>query len=264
MNKTIVFVHGAWMNPLCWEKMIGYFEAKDYKCLAPAWPYKDRSVEDLNKNPDPRLAKLGVIEIVDHYAEQIRALPEPPILIGHSFGGLFTQMLLDRGFGAAGVAIDPAPAKGIFPFYPTVFKAFSRILLTPGGWQKIFHATFKEFRYAFVHLLPEAEQKAVYDRYVVPETGRIFFQSGFAMFNNATYVNFQNPKRAPLLLTAATQDHVCPASQIRQTYQKYKRSSAPTEFIEFNHHDHWLIAEPGYEQVADYIDGWLGQLPTLS
>ncbi len=84
------------------------------------------------------------------------------------------------------------------------------------------------------------------------------------MFNNATYVNFQNPKRAPLLLTAATQDHVCPAPQIRQTYQKYKRSSAATEFIEFNHHDHWLIAEPGYEQVADYIDGWLGQLPTLS
>ncbi len=81
MNKTIVFVHGAWMNPLCWEKMISYFEAKGYKCLAPAWPYKDRSVEDLNKNLDPKLAKLGVIEIVDHppkeYSRSTRRFSRP-------------------------------------------------------------------------------------------------------------------------------------------------------------------------------------------
>ena len=202
LDKTIVFIHGAWMTPLCWDRMIGYFEAKGYKCLAPAWPYKDTSIEEQNKNPNPKLAKLGVAEIVESYAKEIRALPEPPILIGHSFGGLFTQMLLDRGLGSAGVAINPAPAKGIFPFYPTVFKAFSRLLLTPGGWQKTFHATFPEFRYAFVHLLPPEEQKTVYDKYVVPETGRIFFESALAMFNNATYVNFQNSKRAPLLLTA--------------------------------------------------------------
>lgn len=237
--------------------MISYFEAKGYKCLAPAWPYKDTSVEEQNKNPNPKLAKLGVGEIVEHYAKEISALSEAPILIGHSFGGLFTQMLLDRGLGSVGVAIDPAPAKGIFPFYPTVFKAFSRILLTPGGWQKIFHATFPEFRYAFVHLLPEAEQKAVYEKYVVPETGRIFFQSGLAMLNNATYVNFQNAKRAPLLLTAGTQDHVCPASQIKLTYKEYQKSPAVTDFKEFNSHDHWIIWESGYEEVASYIEDWL-------
>ncbi|MCI0556819.1 MAG: alpha/beta hydrolase, partial [Anaerolineae bacterium] len=137
MNSSIVFIHGAWMTPLCWEKFSGFFEGKRFKCIAPAWPYKDQAVEALRQQPPAELAGLGITEIVDHYEQQIRALSEPPILIGHSFGGLFVQMLLDRGLGIAGVAIDPAPPKGILPVYPTAIKALFPVLLTPGGWGKI-------------------------------------------------------------------------------------------------------------------------------
>ena len=132
-GKTIVLVHGAWVTPLCWENFSGYFESRGYTCLAPAWPYKDRSVDELRRSPDPNLGRLGLIEIVDHYDRIIRGLDAPPILIGHSYGGLFVQMLLDRGLGAAGVAIDSAPPQGVLPFSPTVIRANFGVLSTLGG-----------------------------------------------------------------------------------------------------------------------------------
>src|ERR1051326_5286998 len=197
VSKTIVFVHGAWMTPLCWEKMLGYFEGKGYTCLAPAWPHKDVPIEELRKNPQA-LAGPGVTEIVDHYERIIRGLNEPPILIGHSFGGLFIQMLLDRGVGVAGVAIDPAPPRGVLPM-GTAWTSNAWILFTWRGWKKVLYSSFDAFRYAFVHTLPEAEQRAIYERYVVPETGRIFFQAGFALMDprQAVRVNFRNPTRGP-------------------------------------------------------------------
>ncbi len=259
MSKTIVFIHGAWVTPLCWEKFIEFFEGKGFKCVAPAWPYKDKPIEELRTHPDPALATLGISQIVDHYEKAVKALNEPPILIGHSFGGLFVQMLLDRGLGVAGVALDPAPPKGVLPFYPSVIKANFGVLSIPGGWRKIVYQSFKGFQYAFVNRLPEAEQKAVYDRYVVPESGRIFFQAALALMNNTTRVNFQNGSRAPLLLIAGSSDNICPAPQIKSNYRKYRNSSAVTDFKEFENRTHWIIAEPGWEEVTDYISKWLVQ-----
>ncbi len=261
MTKTIVFIHGAWVTPHCWEKFHAYFEGQGYNCLAPAWPHKDRPIEELRRSPAPEFARLGIAEIVDHYDRIIRGLDQPPLLIGHSFGGLFTQMLLDRGLGAAGVAIDSAPPKGVLPFrYGSTFKANFGILATPGGWRKVIYQSFKQFQYAFVNTLPEAEQRAVYDQYVVPETGRIFFQAAFALFNNVTTVNFRNSQRAPLLLIAGAADNNVPAAMNRANYQRYKNSSAVTEFKEFAGRCHWIIAQPGWEEVASYIDGWLNKV----
>jgi pimeloyl-ACP methyl ester carboxylesterase len=258
MTKTIVFIHGAWVTPLCWEKFIPFFEAKGYTCLAPAWPYKDRSIEDLRRSPAPEFARLGVTEIVDHYDRIIRGLDQPPCLIGHSFGGLFTQLLLDRSLGAAGVAIDSAPPRGVLPFrYSSTLKANLGILVTPGGWRKVLHQSFKEFQYAFVNTLPEADQRAAYDRYVVPETGRIFFQAAFALFNNFTTVNFKNNRRAPLLFVAGAADNNIPAAMNRANYQRYRNSTATTDFKEFAGRCHWIIAQPGWEEVAGHIADWL-------
>jgi pimeloyl-ACP methyl ester carboxylesterase len=256
MTKTIVLIHGAWMTPLCWEKFQGFYEGKGYTCIAPSWPHKDRPIEEQQSNPDPALAKLGVTEIVDHYDKIIRGLNEKPILIGHSFGGLFVQMLLDRGLGAAGVAIDSAPPKGVFAYYPTVFRSLMGVLLTPFGWNKIVRTSLNAFSYAFVHSLPEAERRAVYERYVVPETGRIFFQGATSMFHNVTRVNFQNNSRAPLLLIAGAEDHVCPAAQNRGNYNQYKNSSAKTDFKVFDQRVHWIIGQSGWEEVAAYVLDW--------
>jgi pimeloyl-ACP methyl ester carboxylesterase len=262
MGSTIVFIHGAWMTPLCWEKFSGFFEGKGFKCLAPAWPYKDQSVEALRQHPAPELATLGIADIVSHYEQQIRALDQPPILIGHSFGGLFVQMLLDRGLGAAGAALDPAPPKGVLPFYPSAIKANLPVLTTVGGWRKILHMSFPAFQYAFVNSLPETEQRAAYDRYVVPESGRIFFQAATAEFHNTTRVNFENRQRSPLLLIAGAADNICPAAQIRNNHKKYEKSSAVTDFKEFEGRTHWLIAQEGWQEVAEHILNWLAQVQT--
>jgi non-heme chloroperoxidase len=130
MSRTIVLIHGAWMTPLCWEQFTGYFEGLGYPVLAPAWPGKDRPVQEIRQDPSA-LAGLGMQEIVDHYAALIEALPEPPILIGHSFGGLFVQLLLDRGVGAAGVALDPAPPKGILIIQPSALRSNGHVLANP-------------------------------------------------------------------------------------------------------------------------------------
>jgi pimeloyl-ACP methyl ester carboxylesterase len=262
MAQTIVFIHGAWVTPLCWEQFAGYFRAKGYNCLTPTWPFKDKPIEELRRNPPPGLAGLGVTEIVDHYERAIKASAEPPILIGHSFGGLFVQMLLDRGLGRAGVAIDPAPPKGVLPLQFSAFKANLGILLTWRGWERIVHQSFQTFQYAFVNRVPFEAQKAAYQRHVVLETGRIFFQAGLALLDrkNAVRVNFRNPNRAPLLLIAGEKDHVVPAAMNRSNYAKYRGSGARTDFKEFPGRCHWIIAQEGWEEVAGYVAEWLQQL----
>ena len=261
MTRTIVFIHGAWVTPLCWERFVPFFEQKGYRCLAPAWPGKDRPVDEIRKDPSP-LAGLGVAEIVDHYDKLIRGLEEPPILIGHSFGGLFTQLLLDRGLGAAGVAIDSAPPRGVWAYEPTAFRSLLTVLLQWRVWRKVVRWKYSNFRYAFVHTLPPDEARAAYDRYVVPETGRIFFQSAIAMFDRKSpiKVDFSNGTRAPLLLLAGEKDRIVPAVINRRNAKAYAKSAARTDFHEFPDRTHWIIAQPGWEEVAGYAATWLEQL----
>jgi pimeloyl-ACP methyl ester carboxylesterase len=258
---NVVFVHGAWVTPLCWEKFVGFYEARGVTCLAPAWPYKDRPIEQLRHSPDPELGRLSIGQIVDHYADIIRRMGVPPVLIGHSFGGLFVQMLLDRGLGAAGVAIDSAPPKGVLPFlHPSAVRANFRILVTPGLWNRVIQLSLAGFQYAFVNNMSESEQRTAYDRYVVPESGRIFFQTAFALFNNATRIIFRNSTRPPLLMIAGSADHVCPAAQNRVNYDRYKSSTARTDFKEFPNRAHWIIGQTGWEEVATFIADWTSSL----
>ncbi len=258
MGRTIVFIHGAWVTPLSWEAMSGWFAKQGYTCLTPAWPGKERPVEDIRRDPSA-LAGLGIREIVDHYDAIIRALDEPPILIGHSFGGLWVQILLDRGLGAAGVAIDPAPPRGVLAYEPSAYRALASVLLTWRGWRKAVRWTVDHFRYAFVHTLPPGEQQAAYDRYVTPETGRIFFQAALAPFarNSPARVDFRNAGRAPLLMIAGADDHIVPAAIVRRNYRRYAQSGAVTDFTEFPGRVHWIIAQRGWQEVAEHIAEWL-------
>lgn len=258
MPRTVVFLHGAWVTPSCWDPFLGFFEARGYRCLAPAWPGKDRPVEAIRADPSP-LAGLGIAEIVASYEQVIRGLDEPPLLIGHSFGGLFVQLLLDRGLGAAGVAIDPAPPRGVPVFEPSAFRSLLGVLLTPRGWRKVVRWTFGNFRYAFVHTLPEAVARAAYEAQVVPETGRVFFQGALSLFDrhSPATVRFANTDRAPLLIIGGASDHIVPASAVRRTFRKYRPAAAITEYREFPGRTHWIIAEPGWEEVATAAAEWL-------
>lgn len=266
MAKTIVFIHGAWLTSLSWENFIGYFEKQGYTCLVPEWPYRDKSVEELRASTPPELAQIGVKELVDHFESIVRALPEPPILMGHSFGGLIVQQLLDRGVGSAGVAFDSVAPEGVFALDWSVLKANTSVLFKWMNWDKVLTMSFPEFQYAFVNTFPEEEQQKYYDRYVVPETGRIFFQAALAALDphHALHVNFKNNERGPLLLIAGERDHLIPAHVAKSNYEHYQHSSARTDYHEFAGRAHLIIAQDGWEEVADYTANWLDQLPNTT
>lgn len=264
-KPTILFIHGAFVTPKSFEPLMGYFSSKGFPVLAPAWPFHDKKVAVLKSNPSEKLGGLGLGELVEYYANIIKSLPQKPIIIGHSFGGALTQLLMDRNLGLAGIAIDSAGTKGIVAAaYPTTTKAIARLFLAP--WKKTFMMSLKEFKYGFVHNLPEADQKRAYTEHVVPETTRIFFQSAAAPFSSKSpaAVNYNNGNRGPLLMIAGEVDRIVPAKMVRKNFGFYNQDSGSvTEYKEFAGRSHWIIAQPGWEEVADYIEGWFNRHLTV-
>lgn len=252
---TIVFVHGAHVNSRCWEKFIGFFESRGFACIAPDWPFDDRDVPALRARPAAELGGVGVSEIVEHFAGVVRALDEAPVLIGHSFGGLFVQLLLDRGLGAAGVAIDPAPPKGVLPNVRALKANAGPILALLRGQRTILMSE-RDFGSYFGNRIPERERKAAFERYVIPTPLRIFAQAAAAPFSATLKLRNRNGAHPPLLITAADHDEQVPLSLIRANFRRYS-GSATTDFKVFQNHGHTLIFEPGWEEVAEYIYGWI-------
>jgi alpha-beta hydrolase superfamily lysophospholipase len=254
----LMLIHGAWLSSRSWENFADYFQKRGFAVSAPEWPRKQGDVEELRAAAD-ELKGLGLEEIVGHYEEQIRALAEPPLLIGHSFGGLIVELLLDRGLGRAGVALSPAPPKGILVLPFSSLKAAAPALAHPSKWHGIVTLTLEEFTYGFVNTFAPEAAAAAYERYAVPETGQIFYEAGFANFhlNPPTEVRFKNAERAPLLIVGAEKDNTVPASLSKKQYEKYERSPAQTDYLEFEGRPHLLMAADGWEEVAAAIDSWL-------
>ena len=254
----LMLIHGAWLSSRSWDNFADYFRKRGFAVSAPEWPRKQGDVEELRAETD-ELKGLGIAEIVDHYEQQIRALDQPPVLIGHSFGGLIVELLLDRGLGRAGVALSPAPPKGILVLPFSSLKAAAPALAHPSKWHGIVTLTLEEFTYGFVNTFSPEAAAAAYERYAVPETGQIFYEAGFANFhlNPPTEVRFKNAERAPLLIVGAEKDNTVPASLSKKQYEKYERSDAETEYLEFEGRPHLLMAAEGWDEVAAAIDSWL-------
>ena len=252
-TKTIVFIHGMFMTPLCWEHWIERYQTKGYRCLAPAWPGRDQPIEMQRKNhPDPELGKLKLRDVVESMADTIKSLNEKPAIIGHSMGGLVTQLLLQRDLAVAGVAIDPAPPMGVFSMAFSFLKANFPVINPLSPVTQPVMMSFEQFQYAFVNTLPLAEQRAAYDRYVVPESRGVPMQS----LTSIGKVDFKK-QHPPLLITAGEKDNIVPASLNKTNYNKYKASPSLTDFKEFTGRDHFGIGERGWEELADYSLAWL-------
>jgi pimeloyl-ACP methyl ester carboxylesterase len=254
----LMLIHGAWLSSRSWENFADYFGKRGFVVSAPEWPRKQGDVAELRAETEA-LEGLGIAEIVDHHESLIRELAEPPVLIGHSFGGLIVELLLDRGLGRAGVAISPAPPKGILVLPFSSLKAASPALAHPSKWHGVVTLTPEEFTYGFVNTFAVEDAAAAYERYAVPETGQIFYEAGFANFrmNPPSEVDFRNENRAPLLVVGAEKDKTVPASLARKQYDKYQRSAARTDYVEFEGRPHLLMAAEGWEEVAASIDSWL-------
>jgi pimeloyl-ACP methyl ester carboxylesterase len=256
-SRTIVLIHGLWMTPRSWENFRKYYEVRGFRVIAPAWPGMKGEVEHLRQDATS-LQGLGVTEIADHYEKIVRKLSVPPILIGHSFGGLIVQILLDRGLGAAGVAIDSVAPQGVLALPLSALKSASPALLSPANYWGTVPLSFKEFQYAFANTMSEVDAIEAYERYAIPGPGRPIFQAASANLNPfaATRVNYNNGSRAPLLLIAGTEDHQIPPSLNRENFRKYSRSKAVTEFKEFAGRSHLIIAQEGWKEVAEYSLSW--------
>jgi alpha-beta hydrolase superfamily lysophospholipase len=256
-TDTIVLIHGLWMTALSWERWIRRYQARGYRVLAPDWPGMSAAMAGMRRAP-PEIASLGVVEIADHYDHLIHQLGRAPVIIGHSVGGLVVQLLLDRGLGAAGVAIDGAPARGVASWpLPMVRFGFLALHHRLGRYQAI-PLTPGQFRHAVANTLSPQEATAVYERHHVPGPGRTICQVCFANFAShaATRVDFGRAQRAPLLLIAGGRDRVFPATVTRSSFNRYRTSAAVTAYKEFPERSHYTIGEPGWEEVADYALRW--------
>lgn len=260
-TDTVVLVHGLWMTPLSWEHWVTRYEQAGYRVLTPGYPgigQGEEGVAAIRRDPSP-LAGLGVAEIVDHLAEVVDGLDSPPIIMGHSFGGAFVQLLLDRGLGSAGVSIDGAGAKGVLALPFSQIKATSAVLRNPANKGRAVPITEKQFHYGFTNNLTLAQSKPIYDRYAIPVPGRMVFQAGLANFTPGSpmTVDYQNDARAPMLFISGGNDHAVPPAVQRESYRRHaKASSAITGYKLFEGRDHFTCGEAGWEAVADFALDW--------
>ncbi len=258
-KKTVVFIHGLWIHASSWQPWMQFFNDKGYDTLNPGWPGDSATVEESRVNAKS-IANRGVVEVADSYAKVITSLPEPPVVIGHSFGGLIAQVILGRGIAAAGIAIDPAPIKGVWQLPLSALKASFPVLGNPFNLKKAVSLTFDQFRYGFANAIPEEEARELYSRWTIPAPGRPLFQAATATFNPGaeTKVNTKNSTRGPLLITGGEEDHIAPPILGKASLKKYN-SSVTTEFKLFKGRGHSLIVDHGWREVAEYSLEWLNK-----
>ena len=251
MTKTIVLVHGAWLNSLSFEHVKARYEAQGYTVIVPDWPHDNRSPAELRANPAPELARTGQREIVAHYEKIIRALPEKPILIGHSLGAVFVQHLLERGLGVAGVSINPAPTPGV-PLGPQAIVSALPVFGDPLSWRKAKTMSFDFFRTRFAQTIPDDLVRAEFDRYIIPTAGLVYWNGVV----NPMKIDFAGQDRAPLLLIGGGKDLIADASMTRAIFKKQSKAKALTELKVYEDRSHWTLMDKGWEAVADLALNW--------
>lgn len=255
MAKSIVMVHGMWGGAWCWDIFKSYFERKGYECHVPVLRHHDVKP---GEPPPVGLGTTGLADYVRDLEEYIQKLPEKPILMGHSMGGLLVQLLSQKDIALKSVLLTPAPPAGIHALTYSVFKCFLSMFLNWGFWRKPHRIPFKRAEYAFLHQLPDAEKKDAYDK-LVYEAGKASFQIGFWLLDSERASHVDEDKiKAPQLIITATNDRIVPASVVRKIAKKYERTA---DFKEFESHSHWLIGEDGWEDIAAFVLEWIEKKP---
>jgi pimeloyl-ACP methyl ester carboxylesterase len=258
-HDTIVLVHGFWVTPLSWEKWVERYEGKGYPVLTPTYPGFEGGVEALHKDPSP-IEALTFPAIIEHIGGIIDELERPPIIMGHSAGGVLTQILLDHGYGAAGVAIDSVPAEGIKVTPVSQIRSLFPILKNPANRHKAVGFTPEQFHYAFANTVSREESDEVYERYHIPAAGRLVWVGATANFtpgHQENYVDFRNEDRAPLLFIGGSEDNIMPPAVNQSNAKHYRHAKSVTDYKEFPGRSHYsVIGGEGWEEVADYALEW--------
>ncbi|NVO21320.1 MAG: alpha/beta hydrolase [Bacteroidetes bacterium] len=253
-SKTVVFLHGLFMNPKSWTKWVQYFQNKGYKCYTPAYPFHEGQPAELRQNIDPELGKLTLGDVIEKLEDFIGTLPDKPILIGHSMGGLAVQKLIELGLGVAGICLNPAPPKGVLSFKYSFLKA-NFPTINPLKGNTVCLPTPEWFHYAFCNTMSIEETLIEYAEFVVPESRNIPRSST----GQDGTLDFSKP-HAPLLIIAGEKDHIIPKSLNRRNAYSYTDRESVTDFKVFPGRTHYICGQKGWEEVADYIFGWIKQI----
>jgi non-heme chloroperoxidase len=250
--EPVVFIHGLWLLPSSWDRWAGVFEEAGYAPLTPGWPDDPQTVEQANAKPEV-FAHKSVGQVADHFAEVIGKLKKKPAVVGHSFGGLLTQIVAGRGLSAVSVAIDPAPFRGVLPLPISALKSASPVLGNPANRNRAVPLTYEQFRFGFANAVSEEEAKELYTTFAVPAAGLPLFQAATANLNPWTEakVNSKNPERGPLLIINGEKDNTVPLAIARASFKKQKRNEGVTEFAEILNRGHGLTIDSGWREVAD-------------
>jgi non-heme chloroperoxidase len=252
-GKTpVVFIHGLWLLPSSWDRWATVFDEAGYAPLTPGWPDDPQTVEQANAKPEV-FAHKSVGQVADHFAEVIEQLDKKPAVVGHSFGGLLTQIVAGRALSAASVAIDPAPFRGVLPLPISALKSASPVLGNPANRNRAVPLTYEQFRFGFANAVSEEEAKELYTTYAVPASGLPLFQAATANLNPWTEakVNSKNPERGPLLIINGEKDNTVPWAIANASYKKQKRNEGVTEIVELPNRGHALTIDSGWREVAD-------------
>jgi pimeloyl-ACP methyl ester carboxylesterase len=247
-----VFIHGLWLLPSSWDRWAEAFADAGFAPVVAGWPDDPETVAEANAHPEV-LAGKTVGQVADHLAGLIGRLERKPAVVGHSFGGLLTQIIAGRGLSAASVAIDPAPFRGVLPLPISALKSARPVLGNPANRSKAVPLTYEQFRYAFANAVPEDEAKELYTTYAVPAAGIPLFQAATANLNPWTEVkvNSKNPDRGPLLIISGEKDHTVPWAVANASYKKQQRNEGVTEIVEIKGRGHALTIDSGWREVCD-------------
>jgi non-heme chloroperoxidase len=250
-RQPIVFVHGLWLLPSSWDRWAELFESAGYGPLQPGWPDDPETVEEAKANPEV-FARKTVGQIADHFGDVIGQLERKPAVVGHSFGGLLTQIIAGRGLSAASVAISPAPFRGVLPLPISALRSATPVLSNPANRHRAVPLTYDQFRYAFANAVPEDEAKDLYETYSVPGSGAPIFQAATANLNPWTEakVDTKNPERGPLLIISADSDHTVPWAIANASFKKQQHNEGITEIVKLEGRGHALTIDGGWQGVA--------------
>jgi non-heme chloroperoxidase len=251
-RTPVVFIHGLWLLPSSWNRWADVFDQAGYVALTPGWPDDPQTTEEAKAHPEV-FANKTIGQVADHYASVIGRLKKKPAVIGHSFGGLLTQILAGRGLSKASVAIDPAPFRGVLPLPISALQSAWPVLGNLSNRNRAVPLTYEQFRFAFANAVGEDEAKELYATYAVPASGAPIFQAATANLNPWTQakVDTKNPDRGPLLIMSGERDHVVPWAIANASFTKQKGNTSVTEIVEMPNRGHALTIDSGWREVAD-------------
>ncbi|MFF0818240.1 alpha/beta hydrolase [Rhodococcus sp. NPDC003318] len=254
----VMFVHGLWMHASGWRPWTELFASRGYIPVTPGWPGDGETAESTRENPD-RLNGVGIGDLVRHHRTVAEALPSPPIVVGHSFGGLIAQRLLGDGLVRGAVALAPAQFKGVLRLPLTQVRTVLPILSRPGLRKRTWSHTADSYHDTFANAVTREESDRIFETHTIPGPARPLFEAALANIAVGSPAKIDTrTARGPLLLVAAGRDRTVPEATVHSQYNIQRRNTGVTEYAVLPDRGHSLAADDGWREVAelalDFLD----------